>query len=435
MLVARRARRSGRGDEVICPRSPSTRPPRRSRAAARRPSSPTSTRARSTSIPRTSRARITPRTRAIMPVHLFGRPAPLAELAALGAAADRGRGAGVRRAGHRRAPGIASTFSFYPTKNLFALGDGGLVAATRRRSSPSASACSASTARRRQEDFELVGYNSRLDEIHAAALRLFLPHLDGWTACAARLPRATRELGLGELVRAARGRAGPRLPHLRRAARPSATVSPRRCARRRSATRRTTCRRSTCSRRCATSATRRARCPRPSGRGARTSPCRCGPGSRAEQQERVVETVRAAVGVASRGMRTPDHPAPLCAARRRRASSPRRLVPHVPAPLRPGACRVFYEHLPRGTIFALVIAIKLAVFVALRLLQPLVALRVDARHVGRRARRHRRVARRRPRLYASRPYHGVAPAARRSRSSTCCCCSRSSPARGCSRAR
>ena len=77
-------------------------------------------------------ARITPRTKAIMPVHLFGRPAPLAELAALGLpliedAAQAFGAPGVASAG------VCSTFSFFPTKNLFALGDGGLVACQRRR--------------------------------------------------------------------------------------------------------------------------------------------------------------------------------------------------------------------------------------------------------------------------------------------------------------
>src|SRR5262245_40283766 len=72
-------------------------------------------------------ARITPRTRAIMPVHLFGRPAPLEELASLGVpliedAAQAFGAPGVAQTG------IASTYSFYPTKNLFALGDGGLIA-------------------------------------------------------------------------------------------------------------------------------------------------------------------------------------------------------------------------------------------------------------------------------------------------------------------
>ncbi len=143
-------------------------------------------------------ARITPRTRAIMPVHLFGRPAPLDELASLGLpliedAAQAFGAPGVARTG------IASTYSFYPTKNLFTLGDGGLVAAN--------DAELASRVRllrfhgsRAKVDFEAVGYNSRLDEIHAAALRIFLPHLDEWTRLRREAAERYRELGLGELV-------------------------------------------------------------------------------------------------------------------------------------------------------------------------------------------------------------------------------------------
>src|SRR5438105_14922267 len=71
--------------------------------------------------------RITPRTKAIMPVHLFGRPAPLRELAELGVpliedAAQAFGSPDIARTG------VASTFSLYPTKNLFRLGDGGPVA-------------------------------------------------------------------------------------------------------------------------------------------------------------------------------------------------------------------------------------------------------------------------------------------------------------------
>src|SRR5207253_3028275 len=73
--------------------------------------------------------RITPQTKAIMPVHLFGRPAPLAELAKLGVPIieDAAQAFGSPRIART---GVASTFSFYPSKNLFAFGDGGLVAVT-----------------------------------------------------------------------------------------------------------------------------------------------------------------------------------------------------------------------------------------------------------------------------------------------------------------
>ena len=125
-------------------------------------------------------ARITPRTRAIMPVHLFGRPAPLVELAGLGLpliedAAQAFGSPGVAQTG------IASTFSFYPTKNLFALGDGGLVAVNDEEVGERVRLLRFHGSKAKVR-FELVGYNSRLDEIHAAALRIFLPHLDEWTA-------------------------------------------------------------------------------------------------------------------------------------------------------------------------------------------------------------------------------------------------------------
>jgi len=143
-------------------------------------------------------ARLTPRTKAIMPVHLFGRPAPLGELASLGVpliedAAQAFGAAGVA------GTGVCSTFSFFPTKNLFALGDGGLVACTDDEVAERVRMLRFHGSRDKQT-FELVGANSRLDAIHAAALRVFLPRLQGWNdgrrAGAARYA----ELGLGEVV-------------------------------------------------------------------------------------------------------------------------------------------------------------------------------------------------------------------------------------------
>jgi dTDP-4-amino-4,6-dideoxygalactose transaminase len=143
-------------------------------------------------------AAVTERTRAIMPVHLFGRPAPLAELAALGLPLieDSAQAFGAEGIA---TTGVCSTFSFFPTKNLFALGDGGLVAATdddvadRVRMLRFHGSLDKKT-------FELVGTNSRLDAIHAAALRVFLPHLAGWNASRREGAARYAELGLGELV-------------------------------------------------------------------------------------------------------------------------------------------------------------------------------------------------------------------------------------------
>jgi dTDP-4-amino-4,6-dideoxygalactose transaminase len=142
-------------------------------------------------------ARISERTRAIMPVHLFGRPAPIAELAGLGPPLieDAAQAFG--------SPGIAqslvSTFSFYPTKNLFALGDGGLVAANDDELAERIRML-AFHGSRDKTDFQFIGYNSRLDELQAAFLRVFLTHLDEWTRGRREAAARYAELGLGELV-------------------------------------------------------------------------------------------------------------------------------------------------------------------------------------------------------------------------------------------
>src|SRR5262249_58181685 len=92
--------------------------------------------------------------------------------------------------------GIVSTFSFFPTKNVFALGDGGLVGANDDEVADRIQLLRFHGSREKK-NFEAVGYNSRLDEIQAAGLRLFLGGPDGWNA--ARRGAATRyeELGPG----------------------------------------------------------------------------------------------------------------------------------------------------------------------------------------------------------------------------------------------
>ena len=141
--------------------------------------------------------RITPRTKAIMPVHLFGRPAPLAELASLGPTIveDAAQAFGAQGIA---TTGIASTFSFFPTKNLFGLGDGGLVACTDLELADRVRMLRFHGSRAKV-DFEYVGYNSRLDEIQAAALRIFLPELAGWNRARREAAERYREL-LGDLV-------------------------------------------------------------------------------------------------------------------------------------------------------------------------------------------------------------------------------------------
>jgi dTDP-4-amino-4,6-dideoxygalactose transaminase len=141
--------------------------------------------------------RITPRTRAIMPVHLFGRPAPLRELATLGPPLieDAAQAFGSPDVA---TTGVASTFSFYPTKNLFGLGDGGLVAVTDEELGERVRMLRFHGSRDKV-DFHLVGYNSRLDELQAASLRVFLRRLDEWTRLRRDAAARYAELGLGEL--------------------------------------------------------------------------------------------------------------------------------------------------------------------------------------------------------------------------------------------
>jgi dTDP-4-amino-4,6-dideoxygalactose transaminase len=141
--------------------------------------------------------RVTPRTKAIMPVHLFGRPTPLGELAELGVpiVEDAAQAFGSPAVA---TTGIASTFSFYPTKNLFALGDGGLVAVTDEELGERVRMLRFHGSRDKV-DFQLVGYNSRLDELQAAALRVFLRQLDEWTRLRREAAARYEELGLGEV--------------------------------------------------------------------------------------------------------------------------------------------------------------------------------------------------------------------------------------------
>jgi dTDP-4-amino-4,6-dideoxygalactose transaminase len=141
-------------------------------------------------------ARVTPSTKAIVPVHLFGRPAPLEAISDLGLplvedAAQAFGADGVATTG------ALSTFSFFPTKNLFALGDGGLVTA-RDESLAERVRLLRFHGSRDKKRFDLVGYNSRLDELQAACLRVFLRHVDDWNASRREAAARYSELGLGE---------------------------------------------------------------------------------------------------------------------------------------------------------------------------------------------------------------------------------------------
>ena len=143
-------------------------------------------------------AKITGRTRAIMPVHLFGRPAAMDELAKLGVPLieDAAQAFGAPGVAEQ---GLVSTYSFFPTKNLFCLGDGGLVATSDEELADRV-AMLAFHGSRDKTGFDFVGYNSRLDELQAGMLRIFLEQLDGWNRGRREVAVRYAELGLGELV-------------------------------------------------------------------------------------------------------------------------------------------------------------------------------------------------------------------------------------------
>jgi dTDP-4-amino-4,6-dideoxygalactose transaminase len=147
------------------------------------------------------RAALTPRTKAVVTVDLFGNVAPVEEIEALGVPvlADAAQAAGSMRHGRRAGSfGAAATFSFFPSKNLGGFGDGGAVATN--------DDGVAERVRRLRfhgstdkVTYEEVGYNSRLDELQAAVLRLFLGELDGWNGARREAAARYEELGLGEL--------------------------------------------------------------------------------------------------------------------------------------------------------------------------------------------------------------------------------------------
>ena len=148
------------------------------------------------------RAALTPRTKAVIVVHLFGNLAPVAEIEALGVPVleDAAQAAGSNGPGGRAgALGTAATFSFFPSKNLGAFGDGGAVT-TGEESIAERVRMLRFHGSRDKQSFELVGHNSRLDELQAAILRVQLPHLDAWADGRRAAARHYDEAGLGELV-------------------------------------------------------------------------------------------------------------------------------------------------------------------------------------------------------------------------------------------
>ena len=133
--------------------------------------------------PETVGAALTPNTTAVVAVDLFGVPAPctaIRERVGLPVIEDAAQALGATLDGVRAgALGDVATFSFYPSKNLGAFGDGGAVVTDDDQVAELARALRFHGSRDKRS-FEYVGYNSRLDELQAAILRVLLPHLDEW---------------------------------------------------------------------------------------------------------------------------------------------------------------------------------------------------------------------------------------------------------------
>src|SRR4051794_36252582 len=130
----------------------------------------------------TVRAAMTRDTKAVIAVHLFGNVAPVREIEALGVPVieDAAQSLGSRGpAGRPGALGTLATLSFYPSKNLGAFGDAGAVLTADAELDDRVRMLRFHGSRDKVT-YEQVGYNSRLDELQAAILRVQLPHLDAW---------------------------------------------------------------------------------------------------------------------------------------------------------------------------------------------------------------------------------------------------------------
>jgi dTDP-3-amino-3,4,6-trideoxy-alpha-D-glucose transaminase len=150
--------------------------------------------------PETVKAVLTPRTKAIVPVHLFGNVAPVPELREFGLPVleDAAQAAGADLDGVRAgALGHAATFSFFPSKNLPCLGDGGAIATNDDEVAELARVLRFHGSKDKSTFVE-VGYNSRLDAMQAAALRVLLPELDGWNEQRREVASAYGRLGMAE---------------------------------------------------------------------------------------------------------------------------------------------------------------------------------------------------------------------------------------------
>ncbi len=206
LVIALRALGVGPGDEVICPSFTFYATPESIAAIGAIPVFADVDELTFNLDPAHVESLITSRTRAICAVHLFGHPAAMGELAAVGkrhglpvvedAAQAYGASIDGRRCG---AIGDAATFSFFPTKNLPCFGDGGLIT-TSNAEVDELSRVLRFHGSKDKTTFTHIGYNSRLDELQAAILLELQPLVDGWNDGRIAVAARYEELGLGELV-------------------------------------------------------------------------------------------------------------------------------------------------------------------------------------------------------------------------------------------
>jgi dTDP-4-amino-4,6-dideoxygalactose transaminase len=150
--------------------------------------------------PSAIRAAITPRTKAILPVHVFGRPAEMSEIMQIAAEhqllvlEDCAQSFGATADGHQTGSiGHTGAFSFFPTKNLGGFGDGGLITFEDDEVAAQARMLRAHGAKRKYHN-EILGYNSRLDAMQAAFLRVKLAHVNRFNEGRRRVAALYNEL-------------------------------------------------------------------------------------------------------------------------------------------------------------------------------------------------------------------------------------------------
>lgn len=143
--------------------------------------------------PEAFEAAITPRTRAVMPVHLYGQPAAMERIGEiarrhnLAVIEDCAQAIGAEVTGRRVGSlGTFGCFSFFPSKNLGAFGDGGMITTSDPQLAQRVRSLRAHGGRVKYHHEDL-GVNSRLDEVQAAILRVKLPYLESWIAARRRI--------------------------------------------------------------------------------------------------------------------------------------------------------------------------------------------------------------------------------------------------------